>query len=421
MKGIQDLGLTPFFANIITEDWLTQDPNELLTKSLVALDAQKKGIILFHDILPQTAEILEAFLSELFARGYETVVFRPKLTLASTAANHGIRMGTFFFGTNADAKFKTAVREFNLYTVPAFFKLVLPNNENDFDFSIPDQTADAAPIGTKLRIHNSIWCSHLPDWLKNGRFTGEQLKAILERFINVTYRHYEEKYPGRIIELDVVNEPFSWHGDKCPWNRIGLEAGLDELEYVRISLRTARAVAPNAKLYINDFGGEGMGEKSDLMFQLVKDLIREGVPINGVGLQSHFMVETGGSFPQMPPVDEIAENMDRLHSLGLETMITEADFSLCTDKKICGSEVSEFALQRQACAYRNLVRACIRSKGCKAVTTWGVGDKDSWIPKDAGPSFIGWGAPLLFDWNWDPKPAFHALIRELLMERKSRG
>jgi peptidoglycan-N-acetylglucosamine deacetylase len=69
-------GLTAFSANTVPGDWMTPDPKKLLANSLAALDAQKHGIFLLHDVHPQTAEMLDAFLEQFVAKGYRTVVFR---------------------------------------------------------------------------------------------------------------------------------------------------------------------------------------------------------------------------------------------------------------------------------------------------------------------------------------------------------
>jgi endo-1,4-beta-xylanase len=404
-QAVRELGLASFHANIISEDHTTPDPDELLVKALAAVDAEKRGIILFHDIQPQTADMLDAFLHELQVRGYRTVVFRPRPTLASLAVRHGIRVGASFFWPDEfpDPRYReTALREFNIFTIPAYLHEI-QRQRNQFDFSLPDQTADIAPPGSRIRVHNLIWCDSLPDWLEQGGFTGAELEAILIDHVTTVVQHYQAKYPGKVVAWDVVNEPLSWKGDTCPWNRIGLEAGLDQYEYIRIALETARAMAPEAKLYINDFGIEGMSDKSDAMFELVSRLQREGIPIDGVGLEAHFVVASDDLFGRMPPVEDIIDNMNRLAALGLETMITEADFS------IRSSQVSPATLAQQAEDYRSLMHACLSAKGCKAFVTWGVGDKDSWI-NDFAP---GWGAPLLFDSEYNPKAAYEALEQKL--------
>jgi GH35 family endo-1,4-beta-xylanase/peptidoglycan/xylan/chitin deacetylase (PgdA/CDA1 family) len=404
-QAVQGMGLAAFHANIISEDHSTPDPDELLAKALAAVEAEQRGIILFHDIQPQTADMLDAFLHELEVRGYRTVVFRPRPTLASLAVRHDIRVGASFFWPDEypDARYReTALREFNMFTIPAYLHEV-QRERGQFDFSLPDQTADIVPPGARIRVHNLIWCDNLPEWIEQGEFTGAELEQILTEHVTTVVQHYESKYPGKVAAWDVVNEPLSWQGDTCPWNRIGLEAGRDQHEYIRIALKTARSLAPGATLYINDFGIEGMNEKSDRMFELVSRLLQEGIPLDGVGLESHFVIGSDELFGRMPPVDDVIDNMNRLGALGLEISITEADFSIRNE------QVSPATLARQAEEYGKLMYACLAATGCKAFMTWGVGDQDSWI-NDFAP---GWGAPLLFDSEYRPKPAYHAIAEEL--------
>ena len=405
MEATAQHALTVFHANIVAEDWMTPDADELLSKALDAVEAEGHGILLLHEYQPQTVEMLDELLDELRQRGYETVVFRPRQTLASLARTHGIAVGSFVWTLDevqGSSYRETALREFNLYTLPAFFRIVEPE-QGQFDFSIPDQAADGALAGATFRVHTPIHCDLLAEWIVDGDFSGSELEQIMVEHLTTVVQHYETTYPGRIVAYDIVNEPFSWRGDGCPWNRIGIEAGLDDLEYVRIALETAAAVAPNATLYINDFHIEGMGEKSDEMYELVSDLLDEGVPVHGVGLQSHFAVDSDDLFGPMPPAAEIVENIDRLAALGLETMITEADFSIRDDA------VSSKTLEHQADDYRDLVTACLSSPSCAAFLTWGVGDADSWIPD----AFEGWGTALLFDEDYEPKPAYDAVAQEL--------
>ncbi|MGZ3695829.1 MAG: polysaccharide deacetylase family protein, partial [Bdellovibrionota bacterium] len=76
IEALKPLGLTAFNANIVTEDWATPNPQELLEKSLAMVENEQHGIVLFHDVQPQTAEMLDEFLSEIKKRGFKTVVFR---------------------------------------------------------------------------------------------------------------------------------------------------------------------------------------------------------------------------------------------------------------------------------------------------------------------------------------------------------
>jgi len=55
------------------------------------------------------------------------------------------------------------------------------------------------------------------------------------------------------------------------------------------------------------------------------------------------------------------------------------------------------------------VAACLKFPLCTAVQTWGVTDRYSWIPG----TFPGFGAGLLFDAGYQPKPAYAAVRRRL--------
>lgn len=371
---VRDMALITFRANIITNDQEIKDSKELLEHALQAVENKGRGIVLFHDTQSQTADMLEEFLVEITDRGYHTVIFRPKETLAYRSVKHGIRMGAFFFELKPYSSMKEiAIREYNIYTMPAFFRIVHPDTEI-FDFSLPDAVLDVAPPGVVIRGHALIECGLLPDWLEDTNLAGEELRNILITHVTTVVNHFRVKYPGRVVAWNVINEPFSYEGNICPWNRIGIEAGLNELEYIRIALETAHAADPGVKLYLNDFFIEGIDEKSDKMYELVSKLKQDGVPIHGIGLQSHFHIGTNGPFYEIPPIEEIVSNMDRFAALDLEIAITEADFS------IKDSDLSTEALYEQAKDYRQLLCACIQAERCVAFQTWNIGDKDSWIP-----------------------------------------
>jgi endo-1,4-beta-xylanase len=329
------------------------------------------------------------------------------------AGERGLRAGTFLFSAAGqpgedNTPFLTALHQFDLWTVPVFFNFVEPM-PHQFDFALPDAVVEAAPAATELFVSGMIYNSDRPDllprWLLEGQLSGAERKAVLVEYVDTVVRHFESKYPGRVREYEVVLEPLSWPGPPGPsgfWQTIGLEAGLDKDEYMRIAFSTARAAAPSARLYVDDFDVEGAVEKADRYYQLVSSLAQQGVAIDGVGLEGHFMIGDGGSFPPAPPAAELAANLERFASLGMETMVTSVDVSLRE------KDVSADALARQADAYRRVLQGCLAARGCRAFATWGVGDRDSWIPQ----AFEGWGSPLLFDAAYAPKPAYGALKRE---------
>src|SRR5262245_14342939 len=62
-------------------------------------------------------------------------------------------------------------------------------------------------------------------------------------------------------------------------------------------------------------------------------------------------------------------------------------------------------LQEQALAYRDVTEFCLSQSNCKAIVTWGFTDKYSWVPG----FFNGFGDALIFDANYQPKPAYSAI------------
>ena len=61
-------------------------------------------------------------------------------------------------------------------------------------------------------------------------------------------------------------------------------------------------------------------------------------------------------------------------------------------------------LERQRALYNGLLSSCLAAN-CKAFSTWGFTDQDSWVTG----TYPGYGAALPFDDNYAPKPAYHGL------------
>jgi endo-1,4-beta-xylanase len=243
--------------------------------------------------------------------------------------------------------------------------------------------AFARAHGQKVRGHTLVWHSQLPLWLINGKFSPDELKDLMVAHIAAE----AGRYRGAVYAWDVVNEPFA---DDGSWRRsIWYEAMGPS--YVAIALKAAQAADPDARLYINDYGVETAGPKMRALFDLVASLKRDGVPIDGVGLQSHFVA---GAAPA-----DLGAVMAEFASLGVEVAVTELDLRirLPADKP---------ALEAQAADYASVVRACRSTPRCVGVTTWGITDDRSWIPS----FFSGYGAALPFDENYRPKPAVTAII-----------
>ena len=135
--------------------------------------------------------------------------------------------------------------------------------------------------------------------------------------------------------------------------------------YIADALRTAHAADPGAQLYLNDYSIEGENAKSNAMYSLVQSLLAQGVPINGVGFESHYIV---GQVPS-----SLLANMQRFAALGVNVAVTELDDRIQLP-------ASTASLNQQATDYATVVRDCLQVSRCVGVSQWGVGDADSWIP-----------------------------------------
>jgi endo-1,4-beta-xylanase len=308
--------------------------------------------------------------------------------------------------TLAEAKgryFGTALTQGNLGSPTllsvsdAQFDMVTPGNEMKWDTTEPsngtfnfgpgDQIlAHAKATGARVRGHNLVWHSQLPSWVSS--LPAAQVKAAMETHITTEVTHYK----GQLYAWDVVNEPFNEDGS---FRSDAFTAGFGSgPAYIADALRTARAADPAAKLYLNDFNIEGTGTKSNAMFSLVQSLKQQGVPIDGVGFESHFIL---GQIPST-----MQANMARFAALGVDVAVTELDVRIQLP-------ASSANLQQQATDFTSVVNDCLGVSRCVGVTQWGIGDADSWIPG----FFSGFGAATMFDQNYQPKPAFNAVATAL--------
>ncbi|SHN38012.1 endo-1,4-beta-xylanase, partial [Actinacidiphila paucisporea] len=277
----------------------------------------------------------------------------------------------------------------------AQFDMVTPGNEMKWDTTEPgngqynfgpgDQILSyATSHNMRVRGHNLVWHAQLPSWVSN--LPAGQVKAAMDAHITTEVNHYK----GHIYAWDVVNEPFN--GDGSFVNDAFYKAMGSG--YFAEALNTAHAADPSAKLYINDYNIEGQNAKSNALYNLAKTLLSQGVPLGGIGFESHFIV---GQVPS-----DFQANMQRFAALGLDVAVTELDDRIQLP-------ASGAALQQQATDYGNVVKDCLAVSRCVGVSQWGVDDANSWIPG----TFPGWGAATMYDSNFQPKPAYTATVTAL--------
>ena len=78
ISHLEARGIATFTVDVVSNDSYIHDPGRLIERTLAQLQIENGGIMLFHDIKPQTARALPTILAEMKARGYKVVHMRSK-------------------------------------------------------------------------------------------------------------------------------------------------------------------------------------------------------------------------------------------------------------------------------------------------------------------------------------------------------
>jgi endo-1,4-beta-xylanase len=316
----------------------------------------------------------------------------PAVTLRQAAGARKLLVGTAVFpeGLKDEAYTEVLAREFNALTPENAMKWEpIHPSPNEWRFEAADQLVEfAAKNRMKVTGHTLVWHQQLPEYVK-GLPARDLRRAMRQHIQEVVGR-----YRGKVHAWDVVNEAID---DKEGLRKTIFLEKLGE-GYIAEAFRAAHRADPGAVLYYNDYGCDGLGPKSDRLFNLLLQLRADRVPVHGVGLQMHV---TGRDCPK---TEDIAANVRRLAGLGLRVRISEMDVRI---RDLPGTLPER--LEAQAQVYRRVLTACLRERRFEGVTFWGFTDKHSWVHKQFGEDH-----PLLFDDRFQHKPAYRAVCRSLL-------
>lgn len=332
--------------------------------------------------------------------------------LAELAAKRHLTLGTeFSTNENMDAQYcRIMHRDFNVAILNSFSWKGTWLGPGQYDFSGLDQEVDyAVQQGWRVRGSHLVWgdsSSSIPDWLKNGHFTRDEYIGFLEEHVKTL----AGRYKGRVGEWSIANEASSrslYQGADF-WNeKIGPE-------YIEMAFGWAREADPDAILIFNDANNEAPRDSVtrltfDRMYKTVKALKSKGVPIDVVGMEMHLLLKYSSPIP--PKKEDVLAAMRKFADLGVKIYITEFDVDLHNRPG-----TPEERLQFQAGLYRDMLEACLESQACESFSTWGVADATSWITTVCSdPWCINEpdGDPLMFDRDYNPKPAYFA-VRDVL-------
>ena len=274
--------------------------------------------------------------------------------------------------------------------------------------------------------HTLIWHNQTPSWFfqdEDGNpKTAEALIEQMRKHIEVIAGRYADK----IDAWDVVNEVIDNDGSYRPTTWVKGVGNGDTL--VKLAFKYASQYAPNAELYYNDFNAWRPSKRDGIM-KMVRMLQKEGVKIDGIGIQGHW----GLNYPKR---EYIEAAIDSFASLGVKVMITELDIDvlpLTKEGQIIGTgllhpqyELEEFQTflnpyptglpdeiqQSLTDRYVELFKIFYNKRDkIDRITFWGLHDGMSW--KNDYPIANRTNYPLLYDRNKKPKPALNAILKSV--------
>ncbi len=233
--------------------------------------------------------------------------------------------GKFMIGCAGDLPGRYSEAE--LANIKANYDIVTPENnmkpqgtqpsEGNFNFQGPDALAEwCKQNDIKVWGHCLCWHSQTPQFFFQG--TKEEGLAKLQKHIETVAGHMA----GKVIGWDVVNESINDGGDDTTENLRNMSwYRLVGPEVLNKAFEWAHKADPKAILYYNDYNIEQHAAdskgKHQSSLKLLKRLLDEGAPINGVGIQGHWHLDT--------KIENIEKAILNYKALGLEVAVTELD------------------------------------------------------------------------------------------------
>ena len=238
--------------------------------------------------------------------------------------------GKFLIGTAGDVPRGYSAAE--LANIKANYNIITPENcmkpqiqpsEGRFDWATPDALVNwCQENNIKVWGHNLAWHTQTPGWflqgINGGQITRELAMEHLSNHIHAVAGHYK----GKVIGWDVVNEAINDGYNGEPDNlRNDSWYSIIGSNYLTMAFKWAHEADPDAQLYYNDYNIEQGAVKNRgkhaASMSLLKRMIKDGAPINGVGIQGHWHLDTD-------PAD-VEKAIADYESLGLKVSISELD------------------------------------------------------------------------------------------------
>ena len=290
-------------------------------------------------------------------------------------------------------------REFNSITAENDMKpQPTEPRRGQFDFSRADRIANfCRENGIKMRGHCLMWHAQIGEWMykdeEGNLLPKEEFFKRMREHIHTVVNRYKDV----VYAWDVVNEAMS--DDKKsedPYRQSPMYKIAGD-EFIANAFRYAREADPTTLLFYNDYN-ECDPVKSKRIYNMVKKMKENGVPIDGIGMQAHYNIYG-------PTEEEIDAAITLYKTVVKHINVTELDIRANEEMggglqfSQEGLVVSDSLKQHLADQYARVFRVLRKHKDVvDNVTFWNLSDRDSWL-----------GArnyPLPFDTEYKPKMAY---------------
>ena len=315
---------------------------------------------------------------------------------------------------STDSQMALVKSEFNSVTAENDMKPVSVHPaEGVWNWGAADSIANyCRENGIKLRGHCLCWHSQFSDWMftdKKGRPVKKEVfyKRLREHIHTVVNR-----YKDIVYCWDVVNEaiednprPSFVDGKFVPGNpyRESRHWKLCGDEFIAKAFEFAHEADPNALLFYNDYNECDPG-KRDRIYNMVKKMQEQGVPIHGIGMQGHYNIYG-------PSEEDIDAAITKYSELVKHIHVTELDIRTNTEMggqlRFSRGEAKPLAPYLQTLQndqYNRIFRVFRKHRDViDCVTFWNLSDRDSWLGVN--------NHPLPFDEQYKPKQVYN-IIRD---------
>ena len=270
----------------------------------------------------------------------------------------------------------------------------------------------ARQAGIKLRGHCLCWHAQFADWMFTDKKGRPVKKEVFYQRLREHIHTVVNRYKDVVYCWDVVNEAISDNprgefrdGKWQPGSpyRDSRHYQLCGDEFIAKAFEYAHEADPNALLFYNDYNECEPG-KRDRIYDMVKKMQQQGVPIHGIGMQGHYNIYG-------PSEEEIDAAISKYAQIVKHIHVTELDVR--TNQEMGGQlrfsrgEQKPLAPYLQALQndqYNRIFRVFRKHRDViDCVTFWNLSDSDSWLGVD--------NHPLPFDEHYKAKPVYR-IIRD---------